>query len=104
MQKTEQTPTQSPKDADDLAEAYTDGRIVGDQLVACLRPEGLEHINGLPDFMGAVANAINQQPNDRTGSACMHGIVNSFVRELIHLNRKAYNQERELRVLKDELH
>jgi hypothetical protein len=87
----------------ELAHAYTDGRIVGDALVQCFRPEGLEHIEGLPDYMGMIADAINQQPDDRTGSACLHGVVSSFVKELIYLNKKAFNQAAELRHLKGEI-
>jgi hypothetical protein len=87
----------------ELAHAYTEGRITGDALVQCFRPEGLEHVSGLPDYMGAIADAINQQPDDRTGSACLHGIMSSFVKELIYLNKKSWDQGKELRHLKGEI-
>ena len=87
-----------------LISAYTSGRAVGDSLVECFRPEGLEHLTGLPDSMGLIADTINQQPDDAAGSACMHGIVNSFVRELIRLNKLAHEQEGEIARLRGGLH
>lgn len=87
----------------DIAAAYTDGRIVGDSLVECFRPEGIEHLSGLPDYMGLIAEAINEHKNDANRSACLHGTFSSFVRELIRLNRANYKQDQELKKLKSEI-
>jgi len=87
-----------------LSRAYMDGRATGDALVECYRPEGLEHLTGLPDSMGLIADAINQQQDDATGSACLYGVVNAFTRELIRLNKLAFEQEREIARLRGEVH
>jgi len=87
-----------------LSRAYMDGRAAGDALVECYRPEGLEHLTGLPDSMGLIADAINQQEDDAAGSACFYGVVNSFTRELIRLNKLAFEQEREIARLRGEVH
>ena len=87
-----------------LASAYVDGRAACDALVQCYRPEGVEHLTGLPDSMGLIAEAINQQQDDATGSACLYGVVNSFTRELIRLNKLAHQQEGEIARLRGEVH
>ena len=96
--------SESSPQREHLISAYTSGRAVGDSLVECFRPEGLEHLTGLPDSMGLIADTINQQPDNETGSACLYGVVNSFTRELIRLNKLAHEQEGEIARLKGEVH